>query len=299
MCAVLFVINTSYGDKMTVKKGCPKQPWQKNLYSNRGYPDNYTDESFLRDLRKNVDVEFVGYKKAVLGAGLVTQELCSVVLFSVLFVYLDNSWVEPESVFFHSSILTNVGYVAYRVAFTNDGSFFAKVWDDFIMVLIFLAFGYVLSPILKTLTDTISTDTIYAMAALMGLIHLVFCDYGVAAAIVSPALSLNAAIFGSVCLASRLATPFHAFVLLTVSVEFYALLPHLLHGIGGSFVVLSSMVCLASVVLWSVSVTMTVVFWCTVTFTTVLCPIWFVRSQCHKETIYGPWDEAVVENSVT
>merc|ERR1712080_733565 len=61
----------------------------------------------------------------------------------------------------------------------------------------------------------------------MGLfIHLVFHNYGLErAAVVSNALSLNDAIFASVCLASRLASSYDAFVLLTFSVVAFVLFP--------------------------------------------------------------------------
>ena len=49
-------------------------------------------------------------------------------------------------------------------------------------VSIFLAFGFGLAPVLMTLTDTISTDTIYAMTAFMLLANLMFHDYGANAA---------------------------------------------------------------------------------------------------------------------
>ena len=50
-------------------------------------------------------------------------------------------------------------------------------------VFIFVAFGYGLSPVFMTLTDTISTDTIYAMTAFMLLSNLLFHDYGADAAL--------------------------------------------------------------------------------------------------------------------
>ncbi|KAE8748775.1 hypothetical protein FOCC_FOCC004578 [Frankliniella occidentalis] len=34
----------------------PKQKWRKILYGNREYPDNYTDSSFLQEMRKNVHI---------------------------------------------------------------------------------------------------------------------------------------------------------------------------------------------------------------------------------------------------
>ena len=55
-------------------------------------------------------------------------------------------------------------------------------WDDMKTTCIFLAFGYGLSPVLMTLTETISTDTIYAMTVAMLLANLLFHDYGPSAA---------------------------------------------------------------------------------------------------------------------
>ncbi|PSN57982.1 Phosphatidylinositol N-acetylglucosaminyltransferase subunit C [Blattella germanica] len=270
--------------------------WKKNLYENVGYPDNYTDKTFLEELKKNVHATEISPLNAVLGAGLVTQEMCIVVVFVTLYVYLLNGWIEPETMFVQSSLVAAVGYLAYRIILTNR-SYYEMLVKDFRTVLIFVVFGYVLSPILKTLTDTISTDTIYAMTTFMMVIHLIFFDYGVPAAIVSSSLSLNAAIFGSVCLASRLSTPFHAFVLLTNSVECFALLPILLSKGRGSVSVLACMIIVAVYLLWTVSLTMMVLFVCVSIFVTVLCPVWFLRWQNYKDNIYGPWDEAVVQDT--
>ena len=51
-------------------------------------------------------------------------------------------------------------------------------WDDLKTALVVAAFGFGLSPILMTLTETVSTDTIYAMTFAMLLTHLLFHDYG-------------------------------------------------------------------------------------------------------------------------
>ena len=61
-------------------------------------------------------------------------------------------------------------------------NFFSPVWDDMKTGVIFLAFSFGLSPILMTLTKTISTDTIYAMTFFMLLANLLFHDYGTSAA---------------------------------------------------------------------------------------------------------------------
>lgn len=273
-----------------------QQTWKKNLYENVDYPDNYTDKTFLEELKKNVHITEISPLTAVLGAGLVTQEICIVVLFVIIYVYLYNGWIEPETVFVQSSLVAAIGYLMYRIVLTNKNYYEALV-KDLRTVLIFVVFGYVLSPVLKTLTDTISTDTIYATTTFMMIIHLIFFDYGVPAAIVSSSLSLNAAIFGSVCLASRLASPFHAFVLLSNAVEYFVLLPILLSKGRGSVIVLAAMIAIAIYALWTVSLIMMVLFVCVTLFVTVLCPVWFLRWQNYKENIYGPWDEAIVHDT--
>lgn len=273
-----------------------QRTWKKNLYENTDYPDNYTDKTFLEELKKNVHITEISPLTAVLGAGLVTQEMCIVVFFVIVYVYLYNGWIEAETVFVQSSLVAAVGYLTYRILLTNKNYYDVMV-KDLRTVLIFVVFGYVLSPILKTLTDTISTDTIYAMTTFMMIIHLIFFDYGVSAAIVSSSLSLNAAIFGSVCLASRLASPFHAFVLLSNAVECFVLLPILLAKGRGSVIVLAAMITVALYALWTVSLIMMFLFVCMTLFVTVLCPFWFLRWQNYKDNIYGPWDEAVVHDT--
>ncbi|XP_063238533.1 phosphatidylinositol N-acetylglucosaminyltransferase subunit C [Bacillus rossius redtenbacheri] len=274
-----------------------KVTWKKNLYENIGFPDNYTDVTFLENLRRNVNKVEITFLSAVCGAGLVTQEICSVILFVIVFMYLHCNWIQPETVFVASSVATSIGYCAHRQVPDKGHNRLQVYAKDAKTVVIFLVFGYVLSPILHTLTDTISTDTIYAMAAFMMSVHVVFFDYGLSAAVVSSCLSLNAALFAAVCLVSRLASPFHAFVLLTCAVESFALLPLLLVQWRGSALVLVATVALTVLALLSVSLIITVIFICAALFITVVCPLWFLQWQTHKDNIYGPWDEAIIDDT--
>jgi phosphatidylinositol glycan class C protein len=57
-----------------------------------------------------------------------------------------------------------------------------SAWEDMKSAGAFLALAFGLSPILMTLTSTISTDTIYAMTVGMLLTNLLFHDYGANAA---------------------------------------------------------------------------------------------------------------------
>ncbi|KAF7464807.1 Hypothetical predicted protein [Marmota monax] len=98
-------------------------------------------------------------------------------------------------------------------------------WADLKSALVFTALTYGFSPVLKT--ESVSTDTTYAMSVFMLLGHLIFFDYGANAAIVSSTLSLNMATFASVCLASRLPRSLHAFIMVSFATQIFALWPML------------------------------------------------------------------------
>lgn len=269
-----------------------RKPWKKILYEAQDYPDNYTDSSFLEELKKNVNFREVSYKEAFLGASLVTREFCVVLFFIFSFIYMYNGLYSAETIFCISSLLTLCGYIFY-ISVESPSS------RHFYNLIFYMLLGWLLSPVLQTLTATISTDTIYAMTVVMMTVHLVFFDYGVKVLIVSSPLSINATTFGSLCLASRLPTPFHAFVLLTTAVESFVLCPLLLNKVENKLIkalITATMVIVCTICLRCISFLMTVMFICAILFINVVCPLLFVTWQRYKENIYGPWDEAVIPN---
>lgn len=167
---------------------------------------------------------------------------------------------------------------------------------DIRTVLTFVAFGQLFSPVLHTLTDTISTDTIYTMTFLMLLVHLIFYDYGVPAAVVSKSLSTSAAVFASICLASRLSSAFDAFVLLTVATQLFVLSPILRRELQSPLVLSFILLMLNFYLTYSISYIVIGLFASGVVLINVVCPFLFVQYQKYKDNIYGPWDEAVVKD---
>lgn len=119
---------------------------------------------------------------------------------------MDEGLLAPQWLFGTGLASSLVGYVLFDLIDGGDGRKKSgrTRWADLKSTLVFITFTYGFSPVLKTLTESVSTDTIYAMSVFMLLGHLIFFDYGANAAIVSSTLSLNMAIFASVCLASRL-----------------------------------------------------------------------------------------------
>ncbi|CAG9573364.1 unnamed protein product [Danaus chrysippus] len=271
-----------------------RKVWVKNLYENRDFPDNYTDSKFLEELKKNLFIEKVTLSQAVQGSFRVVLRMCLCVLFGVLFVYMYNNLVHTHTVIYISIFVTSLCYVMYVWV---EG---CKMLRHLKIVLIYIVLGYILSPILHTLTDTVSTDTIHAWSVCMLLVHLIFFDYGVSSAFVSNSLSINAAIFSSVCLVSRLSTAFDAFVLLTISVIFFVLSPQLfsvfLHTRFFLFLFFITLL-LTVVSLYTVSSILLFYFVLLVAVVSGWCPLMFVRWQKYKDNIHGPWDEAIIHNS--
>lgn len=113
----------------------------------------------------------------------------------LIYVYLRNDLIKIDKLAYFVIVPTFlIGYlsklVALRQSFNksilklkikNFLEFFIKnffkVKKDLGNVLKFVLFTYGLSPILSTLTESISSDTIYALVAFMLTVNLIFYDY--------------------------------------------------------------------------------------------------------------------------
>ncbi|PIK36366.1 putative phosphatidylinositol N-acetylglucosaminyltransferase subunit C [Apostichopus japonicus] len=135
----------------------------------------------------------------------------------------------PATILTWSLVTTAAGFIIYDLV--DKGEWRKEqqrsLADNTRSALIFIAYAFGLSPVLQTLTDTVSTDTIYAMSVFMLLANFIFHDYGTSKVVVSKSLSLNASVFASVCLASRLPTSLHAFTTVSLALQLFALWPEL------------------------------------------------------------------------
>lgn len=268
-----------------------RKPWQKTLYGNYGYPDNYTDPTFLKDMQTNKNVKFFTFSEAFVGAARLNHQISTIIMFLLAFysMYQDN--ITPEHIIVYSTLFTILGYFIFILMDSRTG----VIWHDVKTVLSFLVFGYLFSPMLHTLTNSISTDTIFTLTLFVLMLHLIFFDYGLPAFLVSKAISLNAAFFGSICLSSRLATSFHAFTMLVVSVEFFVLFPIFINRFWTPYLLLPiSLVC--SYLLFNISTTALCLYLLMLVFINIACPYVFVYQQKYKKNIHGPWDEAIVKD---
>ncbi|KAM9761480.1 phosphatidylinositol N-acetylglucosaminyltransferase subunit C isoform 1-T2 [Menidia menidia] len=286
--------------------GAPGQavPWRKVLWERQSFPDNYVDQRFLEELRRNEGIRHYRYWAVVKEAGFVGQQLSCVAIFITFWLYMEQGLLAPEALLWSSLLCALLGYGLHR-ALTSGGQPCGEPRTrlaDLQSAAIFLSFTFGFSPVLKTLTESVSTDTVYAMSAVMLLAHLLSFPYSQP----SPpgSLSLNAALFASVCLASRLPGALHTFAMLSCALLVFALWPCLLQRMRdnapGHFPGVCVGVCVGGVAgLGSQTLGGAVLLSSALVSVTLLCPLLLVWLQRHKDNIQGPWDEAEIHEDLS
>jgi len=269
-----------------------KMGWEKVLYKDQGVADNYTDDTFLDEMKKNVNTRMYKIKDVIFESGIVSQQVAIICIFVSLFIYMDNGVVGPTYVLLLGLIFLVIGVIIQYLVTRKTIS-----WIQYVKV---AGFVFALSPILKTLTKTISTDTIYAMSTGMLLINLLFHDYGTGNPGVSKVISLNASIFAAVCLASRLPSFWHVYAYVIIAIEMFALFSEFRQVIKSwhrkAYILLTeSLVVVATLMLIPIHLTAAFSLVTSHFAITFLFPAWMVRLQRMKNNIHGPWDEAMIK----
>uniref|UniRef100_A0A8C5XBY8 Phosphatidylinositol N-acetylglucosaminyltransferase subunit C n=1 Tax=Microcebus murinus TaxID=30608 RepID=A0A8C5XBY8_MICMU len=271
--------------------------WQKVSYERQPFPDNYVDRRFLEELRKNIHARKYQYWAVVFESSVVCLCFCG---------YLDEGLLAPHWLFGTGLASSLIGYVLFDLVDGGEGwkKSGRTRWADLKSALVFITFTYGFSPVLKTLTESVSTDTIYAMSVFMLLGHLIFFDYGANAAIVSSTLPLNMAIFASVCLASRLPRSLHAFIMVTFAIQIFALWPMLQKKLKACtprcYVGVTLLFAFSALGgLLSISVVGAILFSLLLVSISCLCPYYLIHLQLFKENIHGPWDEAEIKEDLS
>jgi len=279
--------------------------WRKVLYdSNSKFADNYTPHAYFLDaIERNKNLHKYSLSECLRGGCQVAIQFNWALLFYLSYFAIQQDQITSFQLLAGAvAPLCLAGYAFLYYCTTaddDDDGLHSGPWplrSCFKRVLIFVAFGLGLSPLLHRLTDTISTDTIYTTSACMLLVHLAFHDYGLQGGGLN-ALSLNAGLFAAVCLASRLPGSLDGFVLLSFAVEVFALLPMARMKVRGTVSSLVSTLVMSGATVTACKCVLSVatawIAGATVLALTVLCPTLFVHWQTYKDTIHGPWDEAV------
>ncbi|VDM79395.1 unnamed protein product [Strongylus vulgaris] len=116
------------------------------------FADVLTADLLAIALISTSNIDFVGFSQVF--ADVLTADLLAIALISTSVVL----------------------YVVYAFLMTDASINFL---EHLYTVVVLLIFGYATTPAIRTLTDTISTDTIFALSFITALISCVFHDYGV------------------------------------------------------------------------------------------------------------------------
>ncbi|KAI1181306.1 phosphatidylinositol N-acetylglucosaminyltransferase-domain-containing protein [Nemania sp. FL0916] len=168
-----------------------------------------------------------------------------------------------------------------------------------------------LSPILKSLTRSTSSDSIWAMSFWLLAINIFFYDYSGGVGVKFPAsLSTNAALMASTVLASRLPSTGQVFSLTLFSIEVFGLFPvfrrYARHQSWKYHVVLSILLIIGAgagvgmilggekdtVSPWKSGLLGVLVAALIAIVAVGGCSWWLISLQKYKNAINGPWDQA-------
>ena len=169
-----------------------------------------------------------------------------------------------------------------------------------------------LSPILKSLTESTTSDSIWAMSCWLMCINVFFFDYsgGVGGVKFPASLSTNAALMASTVLASRLPSTTHVFSLTLFSIEVFGLFPvfrrHLRHISWRSHIILTLALMIgagAGLGLtisgrpfwrggWKRAVAGAIIWALGSAVGMGGCSWWLIGLQRYKNVVIGPWDPA-------
>ncbi|KAJ2474012.1 glycosylphosphatidylinositol anchor biosynthesis [Coemansia sp. RSA 2322] len=242
------------------------------------------------------------YSTVVMQTTVITQHISSIMIFIAVFIHLYRGSLTGRALVWCSSISTVLGFVFWdilnmylrtpeqrivRLNLIKGAVFFAL-----------LLFG--LSPILRTLTEDTSSDTIWAMTVIFFSVNLAFHDYstGNLTNIRFPgSVSLNAAVLASVLLASQLNSNLSVFAFLSFALKWFALFPifrRYLKRISAAASMATTVVLalMATALFMYISRVIAMLHIFSSLFITLVCPLWLIWVQRYKNEIHGPWDEA-------
>eukprot|EP00298_Acanthocystis_sp_HF-20_P029277 c8161_g1_i1.p1 GENE.c8161_g1_i1~~c8161_g1_i1.p1 ORF type:complete len:375 (-),score=104.63 c8161_g1_i1:49-1173(-) len=274
-----------------------KVQWKKFLHKKQPFPDNYVPDSFLESLITNEGVYPYKYWPLVRGTSVLIQQICCVVIFMVMFSLLYDGAISAKNLLVVEFISSAAAY-----GFGSRYGVYSKSVPDFSLILrLAVLFGILLaaSPVLHTLTYTISTDTIFALVICLLFVHIGWADYSLAKESSQKlgALSVNSGLFVSVLLASRLPSPFHGTSLICFAVGIFGFFPIFRKKLNQNNTVYLKftlfMFFLTCFLLCFVSFKLLLLFTLVIGFLTFVCPLWLQYMQRYKFLISGPWDEAL------
>lgn len=265
--------------------------WKKLLYLRQPYPDNYTDASFLDQLKRNTTVAQYSKSKLINDFSLIAFYGSLLLLVNVNFsaIYL-GLW--PAHIPTLVSSMLSVVFLALSQS-RASGRTLLKLYIVFSMLLL------VFSPALRSLTQSTSLDLIWALSFILTCVNVVCHDYALdLKGRYKSIISTNLSFANAIVLASRLLSSASVFSFLVFSLEVSVLVPSFdfgwrkylsqFHHAALLFVFLA--VALLLYLVHGVNFALSYV--AGVVLVLVGLPMYFLSLQKYKNELQGPWDVA-------
>ena len=162
---------------------------------------------------------------------------------------------------------------------------------------------FFVSPVLMSLTQPWSDDTLTALCCVVLLVHVVTSDYSAGGEMRDAPVSASASSFASILLASRLEKDVDAFAVIMTSVVVFSVSQGPRRALRvsspkGHILLTAAMSTAASLWLLDTAPPIGVCYISVVVVFTFVVPLWYRHAQMRlKLQISGPWDEARPTNS--
>lgn len=264
--------------------------WKKLLYLRQPYPDNYTDVSFLDQLKRNTSVAKYSKRKLVQDFSLFAFYISLLLLVNVNFTGIyAQLWLPylPTAV---STILV----LMCLIADTRLGNVHEFKAYSVISVLLLLVL-----PVLRSLTESTSLDSIWAISALLTCLNIIYHDYALDVTRKYRSVVLtNMSFANGIVLALRLPSSTRVFSFLVFSIEIAILVPLFDYRLRqilqlGHYFLVSTVFCIVSCALYAANgIGFVILYILGFVFMLVVLPLYFMFLQKYKNELQGPWDVA-------
>ncbi|CAH2350335.1 phosphatidylinositol N-acetylglucosaminyltransferase Gpi2p subunit [[Candida] railenensis] len=295
-----------------------RQPWKKLLYLNQPYPDNYTNESFLSQLKRNTTVVKYSYLKLLDDFSLIAQHLSNLFLVILVFIGIYYQNWNPVTPIVYSSILTIFGFMVWDANRKDDQQHHvqreveeissstttyslktqrSKIKSSIILLFILL----ILSPVLKSLTKSTASDSIWAISFCLCIANTLFHEYAMASDLANcrPIISTNISFSSAIVLASRLSTNISVFCFVLFAIQANILLPvfdvHLRQFYPKAYhrsLFVATSIVVSIMVAFILNIKILLIWVMGQVGIVFVLPSYFLFLQKYKNELQGPWDPA-------
>lgn len=325
--------NDSMNDPLNQSSNISYEPWQRILWKRQIYPDNYTPPDQFLDRLSIKPIHQSKYSDLVVDSLNIASRIAVLGLFSchaywmlrITAINEDKAKFNHSSNHIHHDEMTTASIINRLVlpAVVLLCSTFSQAIDhgrsikqsikqsimqavnDTLLLIICLLF---FSPILSSLTVAWSSDTIYSLAVLMSILHLLTYDYAfvdhiedqsINKSLARPRgpgiLSTNASLTLATLLASRLSSAVDCFILLSEAAYLFAILPMIqrrirLKSLGRHCRFCAMLICLGLMSMSLISWNLLLVGVAVSLLVVIICPAYFQYAQKYKQVMSGPWD---------